>query len=206
MSLSNFIDGGLSVAQGGGRKQRLWMRWGRYLAQRSAGVSINRACLIHPDARINARGGQLSIGARCAVAPGACIQGAVTIGEDCTVQAYSVLVGVRDGGEITIGNGVRIAPHVMIFAANHVFSDTEIPIFKQGVETAPIIIEDDVWIAGQVMITAGVRIGRGSVIGAGAVVTTDIPAWSVAVGVPAKVIKSRKPQDSTDTQSQEAQA
>ena len=203
MSLSNLIDGGLSVAQGGGRKQRLWMRWGRYLAQRSAGVRINRTCLIHPDARINARGGQLSIGARSAVAPGACIQGEVTIGEDCTIQAYSVLVGVCDGGEITIGNGVRIAPHVMIFAANHIFADTDVPIYKQGVEKAPIVIEDDVWIAGKVMITAGVRIGRGSVIGAGTVVTEDIPAWSVAVGVPARVIKSRKPQDSVGIEVQE---
>lgn len=206
MSLSNFIDGGLSVAQGGGRKRSLWMRWGRYLAERHAGVSVDRTCLIHPEARINPRGSQLTIGARTGVAPGACIQGAITIGEDCTVQAYSVLVGVKDGGEITIGNGVRIAPHVMIFAANHIFSDTSIPIYKQGVETAPIIIEDDVWIAGQVMVTAGVRIGHGSVIGAGAVVTKDIPAWSVAVGSPARVIKSRKPQNSADTQSQKEQA
>jgi acetyltransferase-like isoleucine patch superfamily enzyme len=116
----------------------------------------------------------------------------VTIGQDCSVQAYSILVGVRDGGPITIGNGVRIAPHVMAFAANHVFADTDVPIHKQGLETAPIVIEDDVWIAGQVMITAGVRIGCGSVIGAGAVVTKDIPPWSVAAGVPARVIKTRK--------------
>lgn len=195
MSLSIFMDGGLSLAQGGNLRRRLWMRWGRYLAARHAGVHVDRTCVIHPEARINPRGSQLTIGARSRVAPGACIQGPVTIGEDCTVQIYSVLVGVHDGGPITIGNGVHIAPHVMIFAANHIFADTDTPIYKQDVEKAPVVIEDDVWIAGKVMITAGVRIGRGSVIGAGAVVTKDIPAWSVAVGVPARVIKTRKVQE-----------
>lgn len=192
MSLSIFIDGGFSKAQGGSWRRLLWLRWGRYLANRHRGVRVDRTALIHPEARINPRGSQLTIGARSRVAPGACIQGPVEIGADCTVQAYSVLVGVRDGGPIRIGNGVRIAPHVMIFAANHNFADTDTPIFKQGITAAPVTVEDDVWVAGKVMITAGVRIGHGSVIGAGAVVTQDIPPWSVAVGVPARVIKSRK--------------
>jgi acetyltransferase-like isoleucine patch superfamily enzyme len=103
---------------------------------------------------------------------------------------------MKNGGSITIGNGVHIAPHVIIFAANHIFADTDIPIYKQGTEKAPIVIEDDVWVASNVVITAGVRIGRGSVIGAGAVVTKDIPPWSVAVGVPARVIRTRKEQES----------
>lgn len=197
MTLSIFIDGGLSIAQGGRNPLRLlWLRWGRYLAARHRGVRVDRTCRIHPEARINPRGSQLTIGARSTVAPGACIQGPVTIGEDCTVQIYSVLVGVRDGGPITIGNQVHIAPHVMMFAASHKFADTDIPICKQGVEAAPITIEDDVWVAGNVVITAGVRIGHGSVIGAGAVVTKDIPPWSVAVGVPARVIRTRKEQES----------
>ena len=105
------------------------------------------------------------------------------------MQIYSVIVGVHDGGPITIGNQVHIAPHVMMFAANHKFADTDIPIHKQGTEAAPITIEDDVWVAGKVMITAGVRVGRGSVIGAGAVVTKDIPPNSIVAGVPAKIIK-----------------
>ena len=199
MTLSIIIDGGLSIAQGGRNPLRLlWLRWGRYLAARHHGVRVDRTCRIHPEARINPRGSQLTIGARSTVAPGACIQGQVTIGEDCTVQIYSVIVGVRDGGPITIGNQVHIAPHVMMFAANHNFADTDIPIYKQGVEGAPITIEDDVWVAGKVMITAGVRIGHGSVIGAGAVVTKDIPPWSVAVGVPARVIRTRKEQESVN--------
>ncbi|MEX2606844.1 MAG: hypothetical protein WD708_05820 [Kiritimatiellia bacterium] len=55
----------------------------------------------------------------------------------------------------------------------------------------PIFIEDDVWIAGKVVITAGERVGTGSVIAAGAVVTRDVPPWSIVAGIPAKVIRNR---------------
>ncbi len=191
MSFSILIDGGKSVPESTSVLKWLWLRWGRYLAQRNPGVSLAPKCYIHPDARIHPRGSKLSIGARSIVSPGACIQGQVAIGEDCSVNAYSILVGDKDG-PITIGNGVRIAPHVMMFASNHIFASTDIPIHKQHVEAAPITIEDDVWIAGLVAVTAGVRIGHGSVIGAGSVVTKDIPPWSIAVGVPARVIRSRK--------------
>lgn len=95
-------------------------------------------------------------------------------------------------GLIKIGNNVRIAPNVMMISANHVFENPDIPIREQGMEVKPITIEDDVWVAGRVNIIAGVTIGKGSVIGAGSVVTKDIPPYSVAVGVPAKVIKERK--------------
>ena len=106
------------------------------------------------------------------------------------------MVGYGDPGDteglIKIGNNVRIAPNVMIISANHVFDNTDIPICEQGMDVKPITIEDDVWVAGRVNIMAGVTIGKGSVIGAGSVVTKDIPPYSVAVGVPAKVIKTRK--------------
>ena len=79
----------------------------------------------------------------------------------------------------------------MLIAADHVFADPDKPIRLQGMKPGSIIIEDDVWVAGGAHINAGVTIGRGSIIGAGAVVTKDIPPMSVAVGVPAKVIKKR---------------
>lgn len=193
MTLSILIDGGISMPEAKTWRQRLWLRWGRYLATRHAGVTLDPTSRVHPEARINPRGGRLSIGARSTIAPGAVVQGQVSIGDDSSVQAYSILVGSPNGGAITIGNGVRIAPQVMMIAANHVFADPDTPIHKQGVEPGPITIEDDVWIAGKVMITAGVRIGRGCVVGAGAVVTKDLPPWSVAVGIPARVIRSRRP-------------
>jgi len=72
-----------------------------------------------------------------------------------------------------------------------VMHDISKPIAKQELKHAPIVIEDDVWIGSRVNILAGATIGHSSVIGAGSVVTKDIHPYSVAVGVPAKVIKSR---------------
>ncbi len=129
------------------------------------------------------------------IAIGVLLQGNVTIGRNCSIQAYSNIVGYgtpdSPGGLIAIGNDVRIASHAILIAGNHRFADPDKPIRMQGVEFAPITIEDDVWIAGRVNITAGVTIGRGSVIGGGSVVTKDIPPYSVAVGVPARVIRRR---------------
>lgn len=193
MTLSILIDGGCNMPEAKSWRQRLWLRWGRFLAARHRGVELAPDCRIHPEARINPRGGRLVIGARSSVAPRAVIQGQVAIGADSSVQIDSILVGYGEQGAITIGDGVRIAPQVMMIAANHVFTDPDTPIHRQGMAAAPIVIEDDVWVAGKVMITAGVRIGRGCVIGAGAVVTKDLPPWSIAVGAPARVIKTRRP-------------
>lgn len=193
MSLDVFMDDGASMPEARTWRQRLWLRWGRYLAGRHAGVTLDPTCRVHPAARINPRGGRLAIGARSTVAAGAVVQGQVRIGADSSVQTGSILVAYGEAGAISIGDGVRIAPQVMLIAANHVFASTETPIHRQGLEPAPIVIEDDVWLAGKVMVTAGVRIGRGCVVGAGAVVTKDLPPWSVAVGVPARAVRSRRP-------------
>ncbi|MGP8321299.1 MAG: acyltransferase [Methanosarcinaceae archaeon] len=95
-------------------------------------------------------------------------------------------------GGVTIGNDVIIGPFVIIHSANHKFDRLDIPIQKQGCEKLSVNIEDDVWIGANAIILPGVTIGRGSVIGAGAVITRDIPPYSVAAGVPAKVIRNRK--------------
>jgi acetyltransferase-like isoleucine patch superfamily enzyme len=110
----------------------------------------------------------------------------IVLGEDCSLNHFSIIYGGA-----RIGSGVRIGAHVVIIPHNHVFKDPMVPIYKQGSTHQGVDIEDDVWIGAHVTVTDGVRIGRGSVIGAGAVVTKDIPPYSVAVGVPAKVIRSR---------------
>jgi acetyltransferase-like isoleucine patch superfamily enzyme len=94
-------------------------------------------------------------------------------------------------GGLKIGNDVRIATHVVITPAGHVFDKKDIPIRLQGVEMKGIVIEDDVWIGANATILDGVIIGRGCVIGAGSVVTKSLPEYSVAVGVPARVIYKR---------------
>ena len=114
--------------------------------------------------------------------------GWITIGAHCTVNCYAVLYG---HGGLQIGDDVRIAPHVMIMPMNHSFANPQVPIRKQEIQALGVRIEDDVWLGAGAIVLDGVTIGKGSVIGAGAVVTRDIPPYSVAVGVPAKVVKKR---------------
>lgn len=95
-------------------------------------------------------------------------------------------------GKIIIGNDCAIAPNCVLRAANHTFDDPNIPFRKQGHTYGKIIIEDDVWIASNCVITANTKIGKSSIVGAGSVVTKDIEPYSIAGGVPAKLIKKRK--------------
>lgn len=94
-------------------------------------------------------------------------------------------------GEIEIGNDVSIAHNVSILSFEHDFSDVNKPIKDAPCIGKKIVIENDIWIGAGVRILGGVTIGTGSIIGAGAVVTKDIPPKSVAVGVPARVIRTR---------------
>ena len=93
--------------------------------------------------------------------------------------------------KVIIGNHVLIGPYVHINSGNHRFEDPRIPIAQQGKALKPIIIEDDVWIAANVVITAGSHIGRGSVVMAGAVVSGKVEPYSVVGGVPARFVRRR---------------
>lgn len=104
-------------------------------------------------------------------------------------------IGIRAsvGDGTRIGSDVMMGPDCVIYTVSHRFDRTDIPMNQQGyIPLSPVIIGNDVWIGGRVTIMPGVTIGDGCVIGAGAVVTHDIPPYSVAAGVPARVIKSRK--------------
>lgn len=104
-------------------------------------------------------------------------------------------VCIAGPGNIKIGKYCMIASHSGIYANNHNFADPTELIRDQGITRKGIVIEDNCWLGHGVTVLDGVTIGKGSVIGAGAVVAKNIPAFSVAVGIPAKVIKSRNPQD-----------
>ena len=163
MSIWTVIEGGMSMPGNKTRGQRFAAWVGRRLAARRKGVSIDPSCLISPEAKICARGGAIRIGAHSSVAAGACVQGSVSIGENCSVQMYTVICGYADS-PIRIGNDVRIAAHCMMVSANHRFDDPDRPIRTQGLKYAPIVIEDDVWVASRVNIMAGVTVGRGRVL------------------------------------------
>jgi serine acetyltransferase len=95
------------------------------------------------------------------------------------------------GGGIKIGNNVLIGQTVNMHSESHVIGDIAVPIRDQGISFQGIVIEDDVWIGSKATILDGVVIGSGAVIGAGAVVTKSVPAYGIAVGVPARVIATR---------------
>lgn len=116
------------------------------------------------------------------------LSGHIFIGANTYLGPYICLAGP---GNISIGENVLIGAHSGIFANNHVFDDVSKPINQQPLTCTGITIEDDCWLGSGVRVMDGVTIGRGSVIGGGAVVTKDIPPLSVAVGVPAKVISKR---------------
>ena len=82
---------------------------------------------------------------------------------------------------------------VIIMASSHKFDDCNIPMRLQGYKPVKeVIIEDDVWIGHRVIILPGVNIGKGSIIGAGSVVTRDVPQYAIVGGIPAKIIRYRK--------------
>lgn len=110
------------------------------------------------------------------------------IGDNSNIGRYAY---IGCSGLITIGKNVMMGPRVGIFAENHIFDRTDISIKAQGVERKEVVIGDNCWIASNVTITAGVRIGQGSVIAGGSVVTQDVEPDSVVGGVPAKLISKR---------------
>lgn len=103
----------------------------------------------------------------------------------------NVHVNASVGGTIRIGENCLFGPNVLMRTANHRYENPDIPVRQQGHSFSNIHIEDDVWISANAVILGGVHIGRGAIIGAGAVVTKDVPSMAIAVGIPAKVIKFR---------------
>jgi acetyltransferase-like isoleucine patch superfamily enzyme len=108
-------------------------------------------------------------------------------------------------GSIEIGENVMMSPGVSLFAENHNFARTDIPMKDQGVTRGAIVIEDDCWIASGSTILAGVRVGRGAIVAASAVVTEDVPPYAIVGGVPAKVIGRRRPPGQNGAQNGGAQ-
>lgn len=110
----------------------------------------------------------------------------IRIGRDSLIGEFSI---IRGQGGVTIGDRVYTSPMTQLIAVNHVFDDPQRPFIEQGITAQGIVIEDDVWLGANAVITDGVRVGKGAVVAAGAVVTKDVPPHTVVGGVPARVIK-----------------
>jgi acetyltransferase-like isoleucine patch superfamily enzyme len=139
---------------------------------RKNGITIGKNCVVLHNTRISSG-----------------YEGYVKIGDGSNINSYCLLAG---NCGLVIGDNVLIAGHVSLNAVCHVFKNKDKLIKDQGLTGKGIVVEDDVWLGAGVRILDGVKISRGAVIGAGAVVTKDVPSYAIAIGVPAKVIKYRE--------------
>ncbi|HEY8515482.1 MAG TPA: DapH/DapD/GlmU-related protein [Candidatus Binatia bacterium] len=118
------------------------------------------------------------------------------------IHSYGIRIGrnyhintgcLFDGrGGLTIGDNVLIGPNVVIVSSQHHWSDPSLPIIQQGHRSAPIVIGDDVWIGANSVVTPGVTIATGTVVGSGSVVTKSTEPYTIVAGVPARVIGRRE--------------
>ena len=162
-----------------------------------SGVSLGDGVVIAPTARIHGstRGTRISIGARSEIYDHVVIRcvggsGDIEIGEFCYFNPGAVLYS---GNGIKMGNYVLLAAGVKIMPTNHAFGRRDVPIRHQGFAESKggIVIEDDVWLGANAVVLDGVRIGRGAVIAAGSVVTSEVPPYEIWGGIPARKMGDR---------------
>jgi acetyltransferase-like isoleucine patch superfamily enzyme len=116
---------------------------------------------------------------------------AVFVEDNVGINDRAWLAANSRNGEIYIGKDTIIGPNVVLHTGNHVFNRRDLPIRKQGHSFAPIHIGEDVWIAANVTILKGVKVGNGAVIAAGSVVTKDVEPMCIVAGVPAIKVGDR---------------
>ena len=114
--------------------------------------------------------------------------GTLRIGDRTSINEGCIITAVE---RIEIGSDVMLAPGVYVLDVDHRFEIRSIPISLQGYDVSPVVIGKGVWIGTGAVVTKGVKIGEGAIIGANSVVTRDIPPYSIAAGVPARVLKVR---------------
>jgi acetyltransferase-like isoleucine patch superfamily enzyme len=163
--------------------------------RRPEDIALGDGVFVDAGVRLDAGAGGLAIG-----------DGSMVM-SDCLLQVYNhrglphagIRVGrrtyigertvMRGQGGVVIGDNVLLGPGVQVLAVDHVFADGTRPIRDQGITAVGIRIDDDCWIGAGAIVLDGVTIGRGACVGAGAVVTRSIPPRTLAVGVPARVIR-----------------
>jgi acetyltransferase-like isoleucine patch superfamily enzyme len=173
------------------RAAAAWQRTRRRLMQSAPGVRIDRSVHVRSPER-------LIVGAETFIDTGAVLHcggmdwspddGGITIGERVYIGPHSVLFGAAG---IEIGDAVLVSPGVVITSHQHTFADRDQDIRSQPLDFGRVVIERNVWIGANATILPGVRMGEGSVAGAGAVVTRDVPPGAVVLGVPARVKRER---------------
>jgi len=117
-----------------------------------------------------------------------CHEGTIRVGDKCVFGKDNTVNGYLD---IEFGAATIVADWVYVCDFDHVFSDVTVPIKDQGIVKSPVRVGPDVWLGTKVTVLRGITIGQGCVVAANAVVNKDLPPYSVAVGVPARVVRDR---------------
>jgi serine acetyltransferase len=168
--------------------------FGRDIVLRCPGrISIGARVMIDDDVVLDAKGATSTIE----------LGDQVLVGRSSLLSCHDSTIRLRDfvsigpfcffasKSHIRVGSNVSIGSGTHLMAGGHAFDALDVPVIRQQRLSKGIVVEDGVWIGTGTKILDGVTIGRDSIIGAGAVVTEDIPPESIAVGVPARVIRSR---------------
>ena len=175
-------------------RRRVRVRW----LNTRRGIRIAASAYLAKSAQIQTAcdgrslGGRIVIGGGVIISDGVIVAtygGTIEIAADAYVGPYCVLYG---HGGLTIGRNTMIGAHTVIIPANHGFECIDVPMNTQPQTRKGIVIGEDVWIGSGCRILDGVHIGGGSVIGAGCVVTKNIDPYSIALGVPARIVGSRQ--------------
>ncbi|MGN8026882.1 acyltransferase [Microbacterium sp. 22242] len=156
----------------------------RRLVEEEPGSALGERCFLSALAAVQTS--TLTLGDRSYVAANAHLSGDVRLGADCSVN-----VGTAIRGTVRIGDSVRIGASSSILGFNHGF-DPGVEIFRQPHTSRGITIGDDVWLGAHVVVLDGVRIGSGAVVGAGSIVTKDVPAGALVAGNPARIRRWRE--------------
>lgn len=186
---------------------RLWLRRaggvllvGRGVALRNPQyVTVGRSVVLEDHCEVQGLsrqgivlGDHVTVGRMAMIRPSGYYRRA--IGEGLSVGDHSNIgpcCYIGCSGHVRIGSHVLMGAQVSMHAENHNTRRTDVPIDAQGVTRRDIVIEDDCWLGGGATILAGVRVGRGAVVAAGAVVTRDVPPYAIVAGVPARVVRMR---------------
>jgi acetyltransferase-like isoleucine patch superfamily enzyme len=191
------------VIQYASRLALFWYRGGARLKAKIFSLLISGAfarfgshSVVVPPLRLSGEG-RIAVGDRVFVGSGAWLQGlpdgnnrriAISIGNGVSIAGACVISAVRS---VQLEDEVLLARNVYISDHSHKYSDTQHSILSQGLDkVAPVRIGRGAWLGQNVVVCPGVTIGPGAVIGANSVVTGDIPAFSVAAGAPARVVKT----------------
>ncbi|MET0401408.1 MAG: acyltransferase [Cystobacter sp.] len=181
-------------------RHRAWAEaWQRELQARLLEletVEIAEGCFISPEARLFAEPGRpiRLTGPGVSIAANAFVHGPVVLEAGVSLNARVSLDGGAAG--IRIGEGSRIATGATLYAFDHGLAPDR-PVRSQPVTSRGIVLGKDVWVGANAGITDGVSIGDHAVVGMGAIVTHDVPAWAIVAGSPARVIGDRRDRPSS---------